>query len=80
MDKKMKNEGQIAAEPVVSQPEDCFELINKYGTYEIQPTCDSDNKYPEIAQGRPKGRKSGDRLTENTSDGLGKGKSEFKKS
>ena len=39
---------------VVSQPQTSFELVNKYGTYEIQPTCDSDNDFPKIAQGLPK--------------------------
>ncbi len=28
-----------------------FELVNEYGTYEIQPTCDTENQYPAIAQG-----------------------------
>ncbi len=28
-----------------------FELINEYGTYEIQPTSDTENQYPAIAQG-----------------------------
>lgn len=28
-----------------------FDLINEYGTYEIQPTCDNENQYPAIAQG-----------------------------
>lgn len=32
-------------------PDDSFQLINKYGTYEIQPTADTDNKFPTIAQG-----------------------------
>lgn len=27
------------------------ELLNKYGTYEIQPTADTENQYPAIAQG-----------------------------
>ena len=63
MNKKAKNNTEIAATPVHSQPEDSFEQINKYGTYEIQPTAESDNKYPEIAQGYPKGRKSGDEFT-----------------
>lgn len=39
--------------PVMGQPEDVFELVNKYGTYEIQPTSDSENAFPEIAQGQP---------------------------
>lgn len=45
---------QIPANNVVSQPETVYELINKYGTYEIQPTADSDNDFPKIAQGLPK--------------------------
>lgn len=44
----------ISAEAIMSQPRDCFELINKYGTYEIQPTNDSDQDFPKIAQGLPK--------------------------
>lgn len=28
-----------------------FDLVNEYGTYEIQPTCDNENQYPMIAQG-----------------------------
>lgn len=35
-------------------PDDSFELVNKYGTYEIQPTADTDNPFPKIAQGLPK--------------------------
>lgn len=63
MNKKKDNKIELAATPIVSQPLDCFEMVNKYGTYEIQPTADSDNKYPEIAQGCPKGRKSGDEVS-----------------
>ncbi len=59
MSKSKKFNTEISATPVLSQPKTCFEQINKYGTYEIQPTTDSDNKYPEIAQGLPKSRKSG---------------------
>ena len=32
-------------------PEDCKQMVNKYGTYNIQPTADADNLYPAIAQG-----------------------------
>lgn len=28
-----------------------FDMVNAYGTYEIQPTADTDNQYPCIAQG-----------------------------
>ncbi len=37
-----------------TDPETVFDLINKYGTYEIQPTADTDNAFPKIAQGLPK--------------------------
>ena len=42
---------------VYGQPQNVFELINKYGTYNIQPTDDSDNNFPKIAQGLPKNNK-----------------------
>ena len=44
---------EISSTAVMSQPTDSFELINKYGTYEIQPTNDSDHDFPKIAQGLP---------------------------
>ena len=31
---------EIAVQSVGGAPEDSFDLINKYGTYEIQPTVD----------------------------------------
>lgn len=36
-----------------AQPETAEELITKYGTYEIQPTADSTNLFPTIAQELP---------------------------
>ena len=36
------------------QPDDCFDMVNQYGTYNIQKTADTDNLYPAIAQGMPK--------------------------
>ena len=35
------------------QPETAEELVTKYGTYEIQPTADSTNLFPTIAQELP---------------------------
>lgn len=32
-------------------PETCYDMVNQYGTYEIQTTADTDNVYPAIAQG-----------------------------
>ena len=34
-------------------PEGQDDVINKYGTYEVQRTSDTDNRYPLIAQGMP---------------------------
>lgn len=39
---------------IYGQPETVQELVHKYGTYEIQPTQDSDNEFPQIATGLPK--------------------------
>jgi hypothetical protein len=44
-------------EPVTGQPKTDGEVIHKYGTYEIQPTAESENEFPEIAQGLPKNKK-----------------------
>ena len=35
-----------------------FDMVNKYGTYNIQPTSQTENSFPHIAQGLPKKRKS----------------------
>lgn len=39
------------------QPESCHDLINRYGTYNIQPTNESENLFPLIAQGLPRARR-----------------------
>lgn len=39
--------------PIGGLPETAEEMVNKYGTYEIQPTADSDHLFPAIAQGLP---------------------------
>ncbi len=48
---------EISATAVFSQPETAFETVNKYGTYEIQPTADTDNEYPQISAGLSKSKK-----------------------
>ncbi len=55
-DKIPRFENSGAAVPVSGQPETAEELVNKYGTYNIQPTAESENRYPEIAQGYSKYR------------------------
>lgn len=39
-----------SASAFLGQPVTCEALLNKYGTYEIQPTADSENEFPEISQ------------------------------
>ena len=55
--KKEKDEGTLSQRShEQGNAETAFELINKYGTYEIQPTSDTENAFPKIAQGLPKKR------------------------
>ncbi len=42
-----------SSESYLGQPKSPEEMINTYGTYEIQRTADTDNYYPMIAQGNP---------------------------
>ena len=35
-------------------PQSSFDLVNMYGTYNIQPTADTENVFPLIAPGLPK--------------------------
>ena len=44
---------EMSVADVLGMPEDVFGMLHKYGTYNIQPTADSDNEFPEIAQGIP---------------------------
>lgn len=45
---------EIRIESVHGDPVDTFDMLNKYGTYEIQPTADTENLFPAISQGNPK--------------------------
>ena len=38
-------------------PASSFDLINMYGTYEVQRTADTENEFPRIAHGTPKAEK-----------------------
>ncbi len=49
----LKEPTELSVNAVHGQPGSAFELIRKYGTYNIQPTNDSDQEYPGIAQGLP---------------------------
>ncbi len=56
-----KHEKELHDTPSVAgisgQPVTVFDLLNKYGTYNIQPTADNENEYPAISQGIPKEKK-----------------------
>ena len=52
-------------------PETPHEMVNKYGTYEIQPTADNDFQYPAIAQGFNKKIIKTDRENEERMDNEG---------
>ena len=41
----------LMEQPVCGDELDSIQLVNRYGTYEIQPTADSHNFFPAIAQG-----------------------------
>lgn len=40
----------LSSDSYLYEPEDSFETVNKYGTYEIQPTSATENAFPKIAQ------------------------------
>ncbi len=50
----MKKEKAGFKEYVPQNPATAEELVNKYGTYNIQPTADTENEFPCIAQGKSK--------------------------
>ncbi len=50
----MRNKKTPSSNDYSKHPDSSFDLINKYGTYEIQPTADTDNPFPHIAQGLAK--------------------------
>ena len=39
---------ETAVTPVLGEPTDVWEQVNKYGTYEVQDTTDTDNVFPTI--------------------------------
>ncbi len=51
----MKKKSFVIDNNVQGPAQDSFEQVNKYGTYNIQPTGDMENEFPCIAQGLGKG-------------------------
>ena len=41
-------EEEVSSRPVLGEPVDVWEQINKYGTYEVQDTTDTENVFPTI--------------------------------
>ena len=37
-----------SANPVLGEPTDVWDQVNKYGTYEVQDTTNTDNAFPAI--------------------------------
>lgn len=52
--RNQQSDTPLSLQGIGGQPETAEELVNKYGTYEIQPTADSENAFPAIAQGLAK--------------------------
>ena len=52
-DKGLPYDDTPMIEPYFGQPESAFDLINKYGTYNIQPTNEQENPFPAIMQALP---------------------------
>ena len=44
----LPKEEEISVVPVLGEPVDAWDQINKYGTYEVQDTTDTDNVFPTI--------------------------------
>lgn len=42
---------ELSALPYCTNPQTCEEMLNTFGTYNIQPTANTDNEFPAIAQG-----------------------------
>ncbi len=53
-DKGLKYHANPSSQAFFGQPDDVFDMVNQYGTYEIQRTADTGNVFPMIAQGLPK--------------------------
>ena len=53
--KKMEHKKSKSSEPelfnIPGNPLTAEEMVNKYGTYNIQPTADTENDFPKISQG-----------------------------
>ena len=54
MKRNRKDKKISSKNPVLGDVVDAEDMINKYGTYNIQPTADTKNLFPQISQGLPR--------------------------
>ena len=52
-EEKLPYVGDPTVQQIIGQPDSCWEMVNRWGTYEVQTTQDTDNPFPAIAQGYP---------------------------
>jgi len=52
--KNKNKQTEISVESISGEPQNAFETLNKYGTYNIQDTANTENEFPQIAQGLSK--------------------------
>ena len=57
MDRNKYDDSEYSLIKPSGEPENVTELLNKYGTYEVQDTADTDNEFPAIAQGLPENKR-----------------------
>ena len=60
-EKQIKPVMDISSSPTGGLPGTAIDMVNNYGTYEIQKTADAPNTYPAIAQGFNKKQSQNDR-------------------
>ena len=54
---KKENKKISSSKSVEGDVFDAGDIVNKYGTYNIQPTADTKNLFPQISQGLPQQKK-----------------------
>lgn len=53
MKSKKESKKISSANPAPGDAFDAADMLNKYGTYNIQPTANTQNLFPQISQGLP---------------------------
>ena len=56
MKSKKESKKISSANPTPGDSFDAADMLNKYGTYNIQPTANTQNLFPQISQGLPSGK------------------------